>query len=77
MTKIYVNGRKIVQQSATMTKSASGTAHPNLIIGAASSLIALNNDYWNMQMDDLTVWKDHILTDAEIVYIQNKGKIIS
>ena len=61
------------QETTAGSNSASQTRHPNLILGAGT-LIALINDYWNMQLDDLAIWEDHLLTAEEVVHVMNKGK---
>ena len=68
--KIYVNGREIKKDVLYNLQSASQTANSNLFFGGASSS---TNEYWGMHIDDFAVWKGHLLTNDEIVYIMNKG----
>ena len=70
---LYINGKMAAQDTTAGSNSASQTRHPNLILGAGT-LISLINDYWNMQLDDLAIWEDHLLTAEEVVHVMNKGK---
>ncbi|XP_065053405.1 uncharacterized protein LOC135682445 [Rhopilema esculentum] len=69
---LYINGKMAAQDTTAESNSASQTGHTNLILGAGT-LIALINDYWNMELDDLAIWEDHVLTAEEVVHVMNKG----
>eukprot|EP00795_Rhopilema_esculentum_P014819 gene14819-5932_t len=66
------------QDTTAESNSASQTGHTNLILGAGT-LIALINDYWNMELDDLAIWEDHVLTAEEVVHALSKheAKMVS
>lgn len=70
--KLFLNGKKIAEDTTETSHSASDTKFPTLVFGAHSGLSTLVHDQWDIHIDDFAFWLTN-LSDAQVAFLAKQG----
>lgn len=76
LKEVYINGGFLSRTTVELTiPRVTFTSESDLIFGAGY-FYALENEYWNMHIDDFGIWTDHFFTSDDVLYIMSKGSLL-
>ena len=71
--KLFLNGKKVAEDTAEKGHSASSTKFPTLVFGANSGLFTLVHDQWDIHIDDFAFWSTN-LSDAQLAFLAKQSR---